>query len=379
MFEPLLFHLRGQGLPVGLGEWLAFQQGLKQGLAGTTNELYQLGRALLVHSEAHYDSFDQAFSAAMSGHAVPPALAVQLEKWLNDPRLLEDLARFGEHDLETLAELMEAFRRTLEEQQERHEGGNRWIGTGGTSPYGMGGQANKGIAMGPTRNKTGIRMPDVGRWEGYRTDRTLQVRDFKVALRALRHLERDGEEELDIDGTIDATAKNAGDLDLVFQRSKANRVRLVLLLDSGGSMAPFARQVDRLFTAAQESNAFRSLEVWHFHNCIYRSLVEDWDEWDRVDTEQVLAKLRPDHRLIFVGDASMAPWELFSSYGDSSPCGLDWLSRFAGKCAASAWLNPLPPRQWEHPTVRAIGEVFPMFPLTLDGLRSSVRHLRAPR
>ncbi|MEE2751809.1 MAG: VWA domain-containing protein [Myxococcota bacterium] len=379
MFESLMFQMRGQGLKVGLGEWLAFQRGLEKGLAGTTNELYGLGRSLLVHSEAHFDQYDRAFHAALAGIELDPVLSADLAKWLEDPRLLEEMERIGAHGLKNLSDLMEAFRKTMEEQAERHEGGNRWVGTGGTSPYGSGGRAEHGLALGQTRNRTGIRLPDVGRWESYRTDRALQVRDWKVALRALRFLERDGEEELDIDGTIAATARNGGDVEIVERRSRANRVRLTLLLDSGGSMAPFARDLDRLFTAAQEVQTFRSLETWHFHNCVYRYLVKDYDEWDRVPTERVLGKLGPEHRLLFVGDACMAPWELFSSYGSDTPSGLDWLGRFVRSCPATVWLNPMSINEWNHPTVRAVGELMPMYPLTLDGLRDAIRFLRSPR
>lgn len=377
MFERFLYQLRGQGLPVGTQEWLAFQRGLKAGLAGTVEEFYYLGRSLLVHTESHYDQYSRAFNATMQGVAMDPAFRQVLEEYLNNPKAWDPDRESGQHDYQQLLDLLNDFRKTLEEQNERHEGGNRWVGTGGTSPYGQGGSANQGLALGKQAgNRTGIRLPDSMDWGVYREDRQLALRDFKIALKALRNLEKEGPEEFSVEESIQKTARNAGEIELVFQREKTNKARVALFLDVGGSMDPHAQRVTQLFTAAKETKSFKSLDVWHFHNCVYQRLYSDADQWNAVPTEEVLGQLRKTHRVLFVGDAAMAPWELFSSYTPSAPSGLDWLRKIRNKCPASVWLNPDPERYWQHPTVEAIGEIYPMMPLTLQGLRDAVRTLR---
>ncbi|MED5373456.1 MAG: VWA containing CoxE family protein [Myxococcota bacterium] len=381
LFLPLLYNLRAQGLPVGTGEWLAFLEGLKANLARDLDGVYRLGRALLVHKEAHYDAYDIAFHATFAGVELKPELKEALESWLNDPAAWEEGRPPGEHQFASLEELLQALADTLREQQERHEGGNRWVGTGGTSPYGNSGKANQGVRIGGSGGgRSAVRVAGERRWQGYRTDLKLEIRDFKVALRELRKLKREGHEVLDLDGTIDSTAKNAGDIDLVFTKERANRVRLLLLMDAGGSMAPHAQLVSRLFTASKEMKTFKSLDHYYFHNCVYGWLYRDYQTWDRRRTEEVLRELTPEHRVIFVGDASMAPWELFADsggFGERGPSGHEWLQRIKAECPHSVWLNPDPQTYWRHPTVSAIGTLFPMFPLTIDGLREATRKLRA--
>ncbi|MEY3211806.1 MAG: hypothetical protein RIT28_2287 [Pseudomonadota bacterium] len=384
LFLPLLFNLRAQGLGVGLSEWLAFIEGLTAGLARDLDGVYRLGRALLVHSEAHYDHYDLAFSATFAGVTLEPKLKAALEDFLRDPLAFTEGRAPGEHDFKSVEELLEAFRKTLAEQKERHQGGNRWVGTGGTSPYGTGGKANMGLQLGESSGGGGggIQLAAERRWSEYRTDLALDVRDFKVALRALRKLAREGVEELDLDESIQATARQAGEIELVFNPERANRAQVVLLMDAGGSMSPHAALVSRLFTAAQELKTFKTFEHFYFHNCIYGWLYKSYQTFERERTVDVLARLTPRHRLILVGDASMAPYELFSNfagYGDTSPAGIEWLRRLKERCPSSVWLNPDPRQYWEHPTVQAIGQIFPMQPLTLDGLRLAVRELRAAR
>jgi uncharacterized protein with von Willebrand factor type A (vWA) domain len=219
------------------------------------------------------------------------------------------------------------------------------------------------------------------RWAAYRADQTLDVRDLQVALRALRALKREGPTELDLDLTIRKTCDNAGDIDLVERPARKNQVHLVLLMDAGGSMAPHAARVAQLFTAASRLHTFRSFTSYSFHNCVYDRLYTDIEALERVPTAKVLEELTPRHRLVFVGDASMAPYELFSAYGwpgEGGRPGIEWLKRFRERCKASVWLNPDPARWWPHPTISAIGRVFPMYELTVDGLRRAVRKLRAP-
>lgn len=383
MFEALLYNLRDQGLGVGLSEWNAFLDGLARGLASNLDELYHFGRAVLVHSEAEYDLWDLAFARTFQGLALNPALTKALEDWLKNPKQFDEGRAAGQHDFKSIEELLEALKKTMEAQKDRHEGGNRWIGSGGTSPWGTNGQANMGVQLGEGGGgRSGIRLAEDRLWKNYRTDVTLDVRDFALALRELRHLAREGVEKLDLDETIDRTAKNAGDIDLVYKKERANRVRVVLLMDSGGSMYPHAELVDRLFTAASQAKGFKSFEHYYFHNCIYQHLWTDYEGGERIEAGKVLDKLTPEHRLIFVGDASMAPWELFTKsgvLGTPAPSGIDRLKTFSERCPASIWLNPDPEKFWDHPTVSAIRGAFRMYRLTLEGLRSGIKFLRAPR
>jgi uncharacterized protein with von Willebrand factor type A (vWA) domain len=386
MFEELLANLRAQGVKVGVSEWLLFLGALKRGLAADARGLYELGRAVLIHSESDYDAYDLAYHATFAGIAIDPDLFKSLWEWLENP-VAAKLGEMGVHNFANIDDLLEAFRKTLAAQNERHDGGNRWVGTGGTSPFGAGGQANQGVKVGGTTgNRSAVQVASEGVWKNYRTDQPLGVRDFKVALKALRHIAREGEEVLDLDATIAATAKNGGEIDLVFHKARANRVRVVLLMDSGGSMDPYEDLVSRLFTAAAETKTFKTFEHYYFHNCVYRFLWRDYANGDRVTTNDVLRRLHPEHRVIFVGDASMAPAELFSSTssfgrisGDGLRPGIDNLRAIALRCPASVWLNPDPPRAWIHPTVSAIGDIFPMFPLTVKGLSEGIKFLRAPK
>ncbi|MCA9568952.1 MAG: VWA containing CoxE family protein [Myxococcales bacterium] len=381
MFTHFLFALRGQGLKVGTGEWLVFLDALKRGLAGDLDQLYALGRALLCKSEIEYDAYDLAFAATFSEAALPPELLQKLTELLNALAERPE-GDWVEHGFESLEDLWKAFQERLREQREQHDGGNRWIGTQGTSPFGNSGRAKDGIRVeggGGGRQAVAVAMDR--KWENYRSDRTLDVRDLKIALRELRNLVREGAWELDLDGTIDQTAKNAGDIQIVEERERKNQVHVVLLMDAGGSMAPHYEKVSALFSAAEQLNCFKSFKHYSFHNCVYNWLYEDYEQLERVPTSHVLENLTPKHRLIFVGDASMAPYELFNPFGwphEGHLAGLDWLQRFRSRCRASVWLNPDPERYWDHPTVRAIGQTFPMYPLTLEGLRDAVKKLRAP-
>lgn len=373
----LLFNLRSQGVKVGAGEWLAFLRGLEHGLAQSLDELYYLGRAVLIHTEAAYDAFDVAFHATFHGVELPLQLKDELAAWLAEAREAVD-AR-GQWDFDSLEAMRRELEKRLREQQERHDGGAYWVGTGGTSPFGNSGKANQGIRVGGEGGgRSAVRVAEERRWKGYRTDVTLDVRDFKVALTQLRRLGREGEEKLDLDRSIDKTAKNAGEIELDFERERINRVKLLLLMDTGGSMEPYAQLVSRLFTAAKELKTFKTFEALYFHNCPYGWLYKNYATYERRKTIDVLTSLTPQHRVIWVGDASMAPWELFSgaAFGDPGPTGIDWIRRFGQRCPASVWLNPDAASYWQHPTVQAIGAAIPMFHLSVQGLKDAIRRLR---
>lgn len=381
MFTELLFSLRAQGVPVGTGEWLGFLEALRGGLVSDVPSLYQLGRALLCRTEGDFDAWDLAWMDVFGDAQLPDDLRQKLEEWL-EVRAAEARGEIVEHDMDP-AEIWAQFMERLREQKGRHEGGNRWVGTQGTSPFGTQGRAANGIQAGSRSGgggRTGMAAMDRA-WENYRTDRVLDVRDLKVALRALRNLTREGRYQLDLPGTIRRTCDNAGDIQIVEERERQNQVHVVLLMDAGGSMAPHYDKVSQLFSAASQLKTFKSFTHYSFHNCVYGWLYNDIEQLDRVRTEDVLRGLTPRHRLIFVGDASMAPYELFTPFswpGEGGIAGLEWLRRFRQRCQASAWINPDPQRYWNHPTVRAIGKVFPMHRLTLDGIRDAVKDLRAP-
>ncbi|MCB9682915.1 MAG: VWA domain-containing protein [Alphaproteobacteria bacterium] len=384
MFHAFLYRLRAEGLPVGMGEWLSLLRALQQGLVADVDGFYRLGRALLCRSEADYDAFDIAFADTFRGADLDPAIRDKLEAWLADAIARSSEELVDPSKFPTDEDLWKAFLERLREQTERHDGGDHWIGTGGTSPFGHSGRASRGIRVGGAGgNRSAIQVASERQWEGYRTDHTYETRDLSVALKLLRQLQRQGAWELDLDGTIDATCKNAGDIELIERRERENQVRLVLLMDAGGSMAPHAARVEQLFTAAEEIGTFKSFDAWFFHNCPYGWLWKDDSTGERHATAEVLADLSPRHRLIFVGDASMAPYELFSATGygfhdaERAP-GIEWLRRFRRRCPSSIWLNPDPRRWWDHPTVAAIGGLFPMFELTVDGLREAIGTLRTP-
>jgi uncharacterized protein len=380
MFALLLFNLRGQGVKVGMGEWLAFLRGVEQGLVADLSGLYQFGRAVMVHSEAQFDAWDLAFQATFEGVELPPALSQQLQDWLREARELTAESKPVDMDPEALRQL---FLQRLKEQKERHDGGNRFIGTGGTSPFGREGAAPGGVQVGGGGGRSATMVAGERRWTDYRVDRTLDQRDFQVALRALRNLAREGEMELDIDQSIDRTCHNGGEIELSFDRRPENRVHVVLIMDTGGSMSPHTRLVTQLFTAAKEMKGFKSVSAYYFHNAPYGWLYTSFESYQRKPIHELMREWTPRHRVIWVGDASMADYELFTAFGGdpwsgrtSGMSGLDWLRMMQRHNPASIWLNPDPERWWDHPTVNAIRSVFPMYPLTLAGLRDGIRKLR---
>lgn len=386
MFTGFFFTLRKYKVPVSITEWLCLMAALERGFAHSNlTDFYYLARSILVKSETHFDQYDQAFQDFFHGIETPVEITEELMEWLKDPRNdlnltpeeLEELRRMS------LDELLEEFERRLREQTERHDGGDHWIGTGGTSPFGHSGANPAGIRVGgPGGGRSAIKVAAERRFRNYRGDLTLDVRQFKVALKKLRQLTRVGpEDELDLEGTIDKTCKNAGDIDLVWRRSRKNKVKLLLLMDVGGSMDPFARTCSRLFSAAHSSTHFKEFQYYYFHNCIYESLYRDMARMESVPTSQILRTLEGDYKVVLVGDALMAPEELFSSYGaiyyytNSETPGVVWLKRIADHFKHCVWLNPNVRVNWHHPTLSTIRKIFPMYGLTLDGLDQAIKKL----
>jgi len=386
LFGRLFYGLRGAGIKVSPTEWVALMRALAEGAVDPSLEaLYAVGRALLVKHEAHFDTWDQVFAATFGEGEMPVALTEELLAWLEQPLERPGLSAEELAQLETLSldELRERFLERLAEQTERHDGGNRWIGTGGTSPFGNGGQNPAGIRVGGAGGgRQAIQVAQARRYRDYRNDRVLDTRQLAVALRKLRRLARkDGDPELDIDTTIERTGKNAGELDLAFVPPRENQARVLLAMDVGGSMTPYSRLVETLFSAASALNHWKKLESFFFHNCPYSRLFSSMTSGDSELTAEILKTRPPETFLLLVGDASMAPSELLSANGAidwferSETPGLVWLHRLRTHFTRSVWLNPMEPQHWRGYTVDVIGRLFPMFPLSLEGLGQAIDHL----
>lgn len=386
LFLDFFYLLRQAGLPVSSREWLTFVEALAMGLvAADLYRFYALARATLVKDEKHYDLFDQCFTHHFAGARPPRAFEKAVDQWLSDPLPIPELSEEEIAQLETydLDELKRLFEERMAEQNERHDGGSKWIGTGGTSPFGHSGQHPAGVRVGGAGGgRRAIQVAAKRRFREYRSDVVLETRQLSVALRKLRRLGRDGRRtEVDVDATIDATARNAGDIDIVMTPPRENRLKVLLLMDVGGSMDPFARLVSRLFSAAHQATHFREFHAFYFHNCVYGKVYRDALMLDGMSTEELMRWLQPETRVIWVGDAHMAPYELTHEGGaidywhQNEVTGLQWLQRLARHFTRQAWLNPIDQRWWGHPTIRMISDVVPMFQLTLEGLDDAVAHL----
>jgi uncharacterized protein with von Willebrand factor type A (vWA) domain len=283
----------------------------------------------------------------------------------------------------SLDELLGELEERMREQEDPHNGGHKWIGTGGSSPFGANGSNPTGISFALERDSGRAAMQAFARrYRNLRSDLTLEIRQISVALKRLRELRESGAEEvLDLDATIDTTCRNGGEIDLIFERERENNVRLLLVMDSGGSMDPYRRISERLFSAANKLNHFKDFRAFYFHNCIYDKLYTNLETDEFVPTAEVFREFGRTYRLIVVGDAAMAPYELlhFSGtleHGESRTKGIDWIRQTAETFPRRAWMNPLTENAWTHyETVPMVQGLFPMFPLTLEGLTRAVRSL----
>ncbi|MGB7260723.1 MAG: VWA domain-containing protein [Albidovulum sp.] len=390
MFLPFFETLRKTGIPVSLREYLSFLEGVSAGLATYDIEgFYYLARTAMVKDERHLDRFDQAFSAAFKGLETISAdqvlEAVDLpEEWLK--KLVEKTLTAEEKaEIEALGgfdKLMETLRKRLEDQKGRHQGGSKWIGTGGTSPFGAYGYNPEGVRIGQneSRHQRAVKVWDKRDFKNLDDSVELGTRNIKVALKRLRRWARDGAaEELDLPGTIRATAEH-GYLDVQTRPERRNAVKVVLFLDVGGSMDPYIRLVEELFSAARAE--FKHLEYYYFHNCLYEGVWRDnrrrWDQ--QIPTHDVLRTYGADYKCIFVGDASMSPYEIAypggaNEHWNPEP-GQVWLGRARDHWASNVWLNPLPEQQWQYTqSVGMIRQIFDgaMYPLTLDGIGRAMK------
>jgi len=385
-----LFELRRRKLKVSTHEWNALLEALALGLHDSSLDgFYRLARTICVKDVADFDAFDEAFLAYFKDvERMGLEITSEMLDWLSDPRQLDHLTEEQRRALQSLDldRLRELYEQRLREQKERHDGGNRWVGTGGTSPFGRGGKHPTGLKVGADAHggRSAMQLAEERRFRGYRKDIVLDVRQIDVALRRLRDLGREGaEEELDLDGTIDKTCKNAGDLELVWQPPKRNRVKVLLLMDVGGSMDPYSRLCDRLFTAASRSGRFARFRHYYFHNCIYDEVYEDAAFTEPVKVVDLLAGSDRDEKLVVIGDALMHPSELLDSggalyfYRHNPTAGLEWLRRVEDHFRRAVWLNPEPEKYWPRSTIEVIANVFPMYSFSLQGLDAAVRYLIA--
>jgi len=388
LFTSFFYTLRERKVPVSVTEWMTLMEALSRGYICSVNDFYYLARAILVKSEAYFDHYDVAFQEYFQGIKGPPVITEEILDWLKDPinRLLlteEERALLNSMDLD---DLLRELEKRLREQTEQHDGGDYWIGRAGTSPFGHSGQNPAGFSIGGGGGRSAIQIAEQRQFRNYRHDLTLDIRQIEVALKGLRQFKRTGpEDELDLDKTIDATAKNAGDIELIWRRSRKNKVKLLLLMDVGGSMEPFARLCSLLFSAAHRSSHFKDFQYYYFHNCPYDYVYRDI-EWRKAETvEHLLKDTDPDYKVILIGDAWMAPSELNSVYGaiyyyerNRKP-GIMRLKQIADHFDHCVWLNPEPRTYWNEPTIAMIRKVFPMFELTIEGLQQAVKKLIVKR
>jgi len=392
MFLPFFENLRKSGVPVSLREYLSFLEGMKAGLATYDVEaFYYLARTSMVKDERNLDKFDRAFAASFQGleqigldqvlEAVDlPAdwLRKMAEKHLSEEEKAEIEALGG------FEKLMETLKERLKEQEGRHQGGNKWIGTAGTSPFGAYGYNPEGVRIGQkeSRHKRAVKVWDKREFRNLDDSVELGTRNIKVALKRLRRWAREGaNEELDLDGTIRSTAEH-GYLDVKTRPERHNAVKVLLFLDVGGSMDPHIKVVEELFSAARAE--FKHLEYYYFHNCLYEGVWRDnrrrWDA--QTPTWEVLHTYGPDYKCIFVGDASMSPYEIAYPGGANehwnAEAGQVWLQRAREQWKDSLWINPVPEKYWGYThSIQMIREIFEdrMVPMTLSGLERGMKEL----
>jgi len=386
MFINLFHALRRQGVPVTFDEWLALQEALGEDLAGgSLTRFYHLARATLVKTEAHFDRFDRAFLDCFSHIGSEEGLLRRIEERLAKapPLGLTDEEKRLVEALE-LDEVRKGFLDRLRNQDDRpHTGGKQAVGTHGRSPYGAWGYNPAGVRLGQdeSRHRRAVQIAERRSFRNYRDDVALDVRGMKTALGLIRQAVREGPKEcLDVEGTVRATCRNAGELEFVWERARRKRIKLLLLMDAGGTMEPHAELVERLFSAAKD--VVKDLRSYYFHNCVYQDLYTDIRQMRSVPTRKVLEAVPGDYKVIFVGDASMAPGELLHPNGaidfwyENDRPGIDWLTDIRNRFSSAVWLNPDPARWWDGtPTVRMVRALFPMFELTLEGVRAGARAL----
>ncbi|MBW1892277.1 MAG: hypothetical protein JRF40_02425 [Deltaproteobacteria bacterium] len=393
MFVDFFYHIKEAGVPVSPTSFLTLHKALAGGLISSLDDFYTSARSILVKSERYFDLFDQVFAHYFKGAELPDTEGIELdaiaramlEQWLNDPKELAEALGISESELSKLTpdELIEYFKERLKEQTERHDGGNKWIGTGGTSPVGHSGFHPEGMRVGGvSRNKSAIKVAMERRYKDYSLDGPLTQAMIGEALKRLRNLIPSGpKDQVNIHETIYQTMKNAGEIEIIFDRRLKDRLKVILAIDNGGwSMDPYISVVQTLFDYARAQ--FKDVKTYFFHNTIYDTVWEDPSRFKKPFRIDDFVRKDPETRLIIIGDASMAPYELMARDGSiyiqdrSGKPSLQRLKDLADMFPHSIWLNPVPPRMWNYTqTILSISQVFPMFEFSIDGLEKGITQL----
>jgi uncharacterized protein with von Willebrand factor type A (vWA) domain len=390
MLLPFFYMLRQGGLKTSITEWLALLEAMQKGLAKqSVDDFYYLARATLVKDESELDRFDRIFGAYFQGveDSLSDLFQTIPDEWLRraSELLLTDEERAQIESMGGFEALMEALKERLDEQENRHEGGSKWIGTAGTSPFGAYGYNPEGVRMGQdgSRNRRAVKVWDKREYRNLDDTLELGTRNIKVALRRLRKFAREGAaDQLDLDDTIDKTARNAGLLDIRMVPERHNAIKVLLCLDIGGSMDDHIRVCEEMFSAARSE--FKHLEYFYFHNFIYEALWKDnrRRQSEKTPTLDITHKYGSDYKLIFVGDATMSPYEIVYAGGSvehwNEEPGAVWIKRLLNAYPKAVWLNPEPEQRWDYtPSTKLIREIMDgrMFPLTIRGLDDAIREL----
>jgi uncharacterized protein with von Willebrand factor type A (vWA) domain len=393
MFIQFFYTLKEAGVPVSPTSFLTLQKALKQGLVCSLDDFYTVSRAILVKSERYFDIYDQVFAHHFQGAELPDQDGLELDEiirgmldeWLKNPKVLADALGIDESELNKLSpdELIEYFKKRLKDQDGRHAGGGKWIGTGGTSPVGHSGYHPGGMRVGGiSRNKSAIKVAMERRYKDYSLDGPLTASMMGEALKRLRNMRPSGpKDQVNVDATIYQTMKNAGEIEIVFSRSLKDRLSVILAIDNGGwSMDPYIPVVQTLFNYARAQ--FKDVKTYFFHNTVYDALWEDSGRRRKQQSVSAFAGFDPETRLVIVGDASMAPYELVATDGSiyvserSGKPSIEQLRFLAETFPHCVWLNPISSEMWPYTqTITMIRQIFPMFELSIDGLEKAVSHI----
>ena len=390
MFLKFFYTLKDVGVPVSPTSFLTLQKALYRGLITSLNDFYTCARAVLVKSERYFDLYDQVFAYHFDGVPLPEDAGFEidrmaqamLDEWLKNPKKMADALGVDENTLKKLNpnELIDYLKKRLKDQDGRHDGGNKWIGTGGTSPVGHSGYHPGGMRVGgESRNKSAVKVANERRYKDYSTRGPLTQAKIGEALKRLRNMIPAGPKDvINVDETIRTTLRNGGEIELIFDRAMKDRLKVILAIDNGGwSMDPFIQVVQTLFNYARAQ--FKEVRTYFFHNTIYDYVWEDPSRYKKPKKVMDLARLDPETRLIIVGDASMAPYELMAHDGSihmterSGRPSIEQLKFLAQTFTGAVWLNPVSETMWGYThTILAISKIFPMYELSLDGLEQAV-------
>lgn len=395
MFNSFFFKLKEVGIPVSPTAFLTLQKALSGGLVNSLDDFYITSRTVLVKSERYFDLFDQVFAWHFEGAELPDTDGLELDQiakamldeWLKNPKDIADALGIDESKLSKLTpdELIEYFKERLKDQHERHDGGNKWIGTGGTSPVGHSGYHPEGMRVGgQSRSKSAVKVANERRYKDYSGTGPLNQSMIGEALKRLRNLVPSGpKDNINIDASIYQTMKNAGEIEIVFDQSLKDRLKVILLIDNGGwSMDPYVSIVQTLFDYSRAQ--FKEVKTYFFHNTVYDTVWKDPSRYRHPQSVEEFSRFDPETRLVVIGDASMAPYELMARDGSihiherSGKPSIERLTGLTETFPHCVWLNPVSRRMWGYThTISVISQIFPMYELSLDGLEKAVTRLMA--